>query len=48
MVTRIGGVDLVVRYEDIVGVYMGKWLSISAAISISERRGNVLGLPLAA
>ena len=48
MATRIEGVDLAVRYEDIVGVCMGKWLSISATISISERRGNVLGLLLAA
>ena len=48
MATRIGGVDLVVQCEDVIEVYVGKWLLILAAILISEWRGNVLGLPLAA
>ena len=47
MATRIEEVDSVVQYKDVVGVYIGKWLSISAAISISKRRGNVLELLLA-
>ena len=48
MAIRIEGVDSAVRYEDIVRVCIGKWLSISATVSISKRRGNVLELPLAA
>ena len=36
MATRIGEVDLVVQYEDVIEVYIEKWLLILAAILISE------------
>ena len=33
---RIEEVNLVVQYKDIIGVYIEKWLSILATISISK------------